>query len=260
MRKHLCWPAALFLLLVLSPVRAAVAQAGPGSGSSLTFKPGVRFDYISRTLSGDDSQSAPKLTSYVGTVVLGLQSRAGFWLAGLIGYSSSTFDGLIFRDLPLSVEYTGGKTNGLIVGGELNAGLLSAGSLAVDAFGQFLACLGTSAESSLPGLAVPGTVEGKPTWMHASIGPVFSYRGRGSFSPYLYPSLDYLWGTYEMKETVETLTGTENKKIKSKSLFGVAAGVALNVSPTLSLKGEAGVYPYQGSADYSVTVKALFSL
>jgi hypothetical protein len=260
MRKHLCWPAALFLLLFLAQLRAAVAQAGPGSGSSLSFKPGLRFDYISRTLSGDDGQSTSQLTSYFGAIVIGLQSRAGFWLAGLVGYSSSTFDGLSFRDLPLSVEYEGGGTKGLIVGGEINAGLLSAGSLAVDAFGQFLACLGTRAESSLPGLAVPGTVEGKPTWMHASIGPVFSYRGRGGFYPYLYPSFDYLWGTYEMNETIETLTGTENKKIKSKSLFGVAVGAALDVSPSLSLKGEAGLYPYQGGTDYSVTVKALFSL
>lgn len=259
MKKCPCWLTALFLALFFCGACLASAQPRPNSSSSSSFKPGLRLDYFSRTISWDDDQATSNLTSYFASLALGYEFQPGFSLAVLVGYSSSTFDGLIFRKLPLSIDFEGGGINGLILGGEINKSLFSKGSLGIDAFGQFLAFLGTKKEWAIPGLAVSGTTEGKPSWMRASVGPVLTYRGWENFSPYLYPSFDYLWGSFEMKQTVETLKGTENKEIKGKSLFGIALGTNFDLSANFSFKGEAGVYPYKDGVDYSVMIKALFS-
>jgi len=259
MKKSPCWVTAIFLALFFCMSLVAAAQPRPKSSSSSPFKLGLRFDYFSRTISWDDDKATSELTSYFGSLVLEYKFLPGFSLAALVGYSSSTLDGLIFRNLPLSIDFEGGGINGLIWGGEINKSLLSGGSLGIDIFGQFLAYLGTKKEWTIPGLAVSGTIEGKPSWMRASVGPVFTYRGWKNFSPYLYPNVDYLWGKFEMKETVETLNGKENKEIKGKSLFGIAFGADFDLSAKFRFKAEAGVFPYKDSVDYSVMLKALFS-
>lgn len=258
MKKYPQRLTALFLFFFLGAAQLAIAQSRPTSSSS-SFKPGLRFDYFSRTISWDDDKETTELTSYFGSLILGYEFQPGFSLAALLGYSSCTFDGLFFRKLPLSIDFEGGGINGFIVGGEISKRLLSGRSLDIDVFGQFLAYLGTKKEWTIPGLAVSGTIEGKPSWMRASIGPVFTYRGWENFSPYFYPSFDYLWGTFEMKETVETLSGEENKEIKAKSLFGISVGADFGLSAKFSLKGEAGLYPYKDGVDYSVTIKTVFS-
>jgi hypothetical protein len=63
-----------------------------------------------------------------------------------------------------------------------------------------------------------------------------------------------------MKETIETLSGDEKKEIKGKSLFGIALGARFNASAKLAVSAEAGAYPYNGGVDYSIMIKALFSL
>jgi hypothetical protein len=95
--------------------------------------------------------------------------------------------------------------------------------------------------------------------MRASIGPLFIYKSSKNFSPYLYPSFDYLWGTFEMKETIQSLQGQEKKEIKAKSPFGIAAGAKVISSAKLTINAEVGVYPYNGGVDYSAMIVALFS-
>jgi hypothetical protein len=260
MKKCPCWLTALCPVLIFSLAQLAIAQPRPTPSLSSAFTAGLRFDYFSRTISWDDDKATSKLTSYFGSLVLEYKIQPGFSLAALLGYSSSTFDGLVFRKLPLSIDFDeGGGINGLIWGGEINKILLSKESLDIEAFGQFLAYLGSKKEWAIPGLAVSGTIEGKPSWMRACVGPVFTYRGWENFSIYLYPSFDYLWGTFEMKETIQTLGGKEDKEIKGKSQFGISLGANFDLSANFSFKGEAGVYPYKDGMDYSVMIKALFS-
>jgi hypothetical protein len=259
MKRCPCCLTVLFLALIFCLAQLAPGQTGSNSLSS-SFKPGLRFDYFSRTIRWDDNQATSELTSYFGSLVLEYEFGPGYSLAALIGYSSSTLDGLIFRKLPLSIDFKGGGITGIILGGEIKASLLSGGSLDIGAFGQFLAYLGSKKEWTIPGLVVSGAIEGKPIWMRASVGPVFTYRGWKNFSPYLYPSFDYLWGTFEMKETIQTLEGNEKKEIKGKSLSGIALGADFAAARNFSIKVEAGAYPYNGGVDYSVMIKALFSL
>jgi hypothetical protein len=259
MKRYPRYLTVLFLALFFCLAPLALGQAG-SSSSPFSFKPGLRFDYFSRTISWDDNQATSELTSYFGSLVLEFEFGPRFSLAALIGYSSSNLDGLIFRHLPVSIDFNGGGMTGIILGGEIKASLVSGGGFDIAAFGQLLADLGSRKEWTIPGLVVSGTTAGTPTWMRASVGPLFTYKGWKDFSPYLFPSFDYLRGTFEMKETIQSLEGNEKKEIKGKSLFGIALGADFAATPKFTIKAEAGAYPYSGGLDYAVMLKALFSL
>jgi hypothetical protein len=259
MKKRPRWLTAFFLVFVLFAIPLAVAQTPSKAASSIHFQPGLRFDYFSRTVSWSKDEATSKLTSFIGSLVLGIEFRPGFSLAAILGYSSTDFDSVTFSRLPISVDFGGGGISGYILGAEICGRLHAGPSLGIDLVGQFLTCQGGNKKWDVPGLVVPGTVEGEQTWMRASIGPQFIYREWKGFSPYVFPSFDYVWGTFTMKETIQTLSGEEKKDHKGKSLFGIALGAIIDVSAKIKIKGEAGIYPYNGGVDYSAMVKALFS-
>jgi hypothetical protein len=260
MNRYACRWTILFLAFFIGLTLSAPAQTPPASSRS-AFKTGLRFEYLSQTIgwTENDQKTTSKLTSLLASAVLGYEIRPGFSLTALVGYASSTFDGLRFRELPFSIDFQGGGIGGLILGGELYKVFYSGGQFDVAGFGQFLAYLGSSRKWDIPDLAVEGTVEAKPSWKRASGGPVVIFRGWRGISPYLYPSYRYLWGTFEMKETVQELEGTEKKDIKGKSQFGLALGTDLELSTGLLIKGEAGYYPYKNNTDFSVMIKTVFS-
>jgi len=259
MKQMPCWLTAFFLVLVLFTAPLVIAQAPSKAASSTHFQSGLRFDYFSRTVGWSNDEATSKLTSFIGSLVLGIEFRPGFSLAAILGYSSTDFESVTFSRLPLSVDFGGGGISGYVLGGEICGRLLSGPSLGIDLVGQFLTCLGGNKKWDIPGLVVSGTVEGKQNWMRASIGPQFIYREWKGFSPYVFPSFDYLWGTFTMKETIQTLGGEEKKDHKGKSLFGIALGANIDVSAKIQIKGEAGIYPYDGGVDYSAVLKALIS-
>ena len=260
MNRHVRWLYLFVLAHFFFLGQMAVAQS-PSivSSSSPGFKPGLRFDYFSRTVGWDGGKSKSQLNSYFASLVLGYEIQPGFFLAAIVGYSSSTFEGLTFRKLPISIDFEGGGISGLVFGAQIDKSLLRGTRLDIDIFGQFLTYQGTKKKWDIPGLAVPGTLEGTPTWRRASIGPVFTYKSSKNFSPYLYPSFDYLWGTFEMKETVQSLQGLEKKEIKAKSPFGITAGAKVSSSAKLAINAEVGAYPYNGGVDYSAMIAVLFS-
>ena len=240
----------------------ALGQAYSGSGSP-GLKAGFSLGYLTRTLDlGEEAgETAPELTSVLASLVLRYDVRTGFTLAAHVGYSSTAFDGLVFRRLPFSVDFgqDAGRIGGILVGAEVEKSLLGGGAFGLELRGQFFASLGLQKEWNLPGLAAEGSVKGKPVWMKASVGPVISYRGWAGVTPFLFPRFDYLWGTFELDQKVQTLEGNEKKDIKSKSQFGLGLGADFELSASLRIRGEAGVYPRGGGADYSVMLQTIIA-
>lgn len=257
MLKHLRLPAALILAVFFSLTQLASGQFRLESQS---FKLGLRSEYFSRTLSSDVEGETPRLTAYLINLALRYDLRAGFSVAILLGYASSNYQELVFRQLPFSIDFEGSGISGLVVGAEVEKSLFSQDNFEVDILGQFLACLGIKKEFDIPDLVVPGSIGAKPSWMRAAVGPVFVLIGGERFRPYINPCYNYLWGTFSMDQTVQSLEGTERKKIKGKSQFGVLLGTVLEVSEKFELKAEAGLfYPHKGGSDYSVMLQGLFS-
>jgi hypothetical protein len=259
-------PIPCYVLILVIGIALALPAAGQNSSRSAGasgFRAGLSLGYLTRTLGLNDGEldTTPKMTSLLAGLVLDYEFRPGFTLAALVGYSASDFDSLTFRGLPYSLEIgtDSGKMRGLLVGAGLEMSLLGGSSFGVDLRGDFLASLGFTRKWDIPGLAVEGSANGKPTWMMASAGPVLTYRGWQGLTPFLYPRFDYLWGTFEFEETVQDLEGNEKKDIKSKSLFGLGIGSDLELSSSLRVRGEASLYPREGGMDYSILIQTLFA-
>jgi hypothetical protein len=263
MRYRLILCCALIFVVLFALAPPAVGQARPDTGSS-SFRAGLSFGYLSRTLDlNEEVQDViPKMTALLASLVLEYEFRPGFSLSAHVGYSSSTFDGLAFRRLPYSLEIDtdSGSMGGILLGAEVEKSVLGGAAFGVDIRGQFFASLGLNKEWKIPGLAVDGSAKGKPIWMKASVGPVLTYRGWEGVTPFLYPRFDYLWGNFELEQTVQDLKGSEKKDIKGKSQFGLGLGADFRLSSSVRLRAEAGLHHRPSGIDYSFMVQTLFAL
>jgi hypothetical protein len=258
-RPICCTTLAFLLFVAFGP--GAFGQADSPAGTS-SFRPGLELTYGSRTLgwTEDDQEVTSKMTSLLASLVLEYEIQPGFVLAARVGYASTSFDSLAFRHLPLSIELEAGGISGLLFGVEAEKTLSAGETYSLDVVGQFLASLGFNKKWDIPDLAVEGSVQGKPTWMKATFGPVLAYRGWEGFTPFFYPRLDYIWGKFKLEETILELQGSEQKDLKGKALFGLGLGADLDLSTSLRLRAEAALYPRGGGTDYSFTVRTLFAL
>ncbi|OGD17904.1 MAG: hypothetical protein A2W03_17910 [Candidatus Aminicenantes bacterium RBG_16_63_16] len=247
-------------VIIVLAAAAAAAQPNterPGSGMRL----GLRVDYFSQAVSWEDTggESTSDLNSALAAAVLqfrfGRDSEASFF----VGYGASDINGLTFRALPFSVDYQAGAGGGLALGTEFDFALAAGRRARVGLQGDVTAFLGSSRKWDIPGLAVAGSLEGKPTWVRARVGPVLAFGSETQIRPYLFPFFHYVWGNFEMSEAIESLSGKEKKDLRGKSLFGVAGGLDIPLSPGVKLRAEAGVYPRSGGAGYSATLATMFS-
>lgn len=226
-----------------------------------SIKSGVGFEYFSRTISWDDNQHSSKLKSNFFTLNIEFEFKKGLSLGVILGYSFSTYNELAFRELPISVQFgeDSESIGGYVLGLEIKKSIISAEKLRIDGLAQFFSSFGIKKEWEIPDLVVEGKVEGKPSWMRIAVGPVFTYTGFGSLSPYLYLNFNKLWGKFKMDETIENLTGNENKKISGKSSFCALVGFRLELTESISVKTEASFMPYKEGVDMGFMIKALYS-
>jgi hypothetical protein len=258
-RLHL----AMILMLTLNLTYLSFAQSETEEARpSINLKPALGFEFFSRTVGwdGDEEQTyTSKLQSLLFTLNLEFEIQEGLFLGLLLGYSSSNYDGMAFRELPFSVELDVGGIGGYLFGGEIKKNLISQGDFKIGLLGQFTFCLGVKNEWEIGGLNVSGKIEGNPTWMRAVAGPLLTYQRLNYFYPYLFLSFNYLWGTFEMDETVQTLTGNEKKKFSGEALFGISLGAIYELTDAFRLRGEASVLPYQKGVDFGFIINVAYA-
>ncbi len=258
MKKHCMLILAVLFFFALPQVSFSQLQDVFFS-SGMRIKPGARFEYFSRTVTWDDKQHTSELKSYIFALNLEIEINEGFSISALAGYALSDYDALIFRELPFSIELDAGNIGGYIFGAEIKKSLFYINDFEFGLYGQFLYHIGKEKTWDIPELSVTGTVTGKPTWMRASAGPYIKFTGLESFSPYLSVCYNNLWGRFEMQQTVQTLEGTEEKELQSKSLVDITLGSILTLSDYFFLKGEAHLLPYRDGMDLGFVVIAAFS-
>jgi hypothetical protein len=249
---------AVILILILACSSSAQAQERRLL-NAVSISPGIGFEYFSRTINWDDETSTSKLKSHFFTIDTEIEFPNELFFRAVLGFSSSKYDSLIFRELPLSIELDVGNINGYILGADVKKSLVHSEAMRIDVFGQFFYGLGKKTEWEIPGLAVEGSVEGKPTWMRVSVGPVFTYTGLNSLYPYLYLSYNTLWGKFNLDQVIQDLTGNEEKKIKGESSVCVSPGFTFKLTGSLSLKSEASIMPYKDGIDFGVMIKVMYS-
>jgi len=252
----------LFTSIILLMISASFTY-GQGQEQEIQknflFKPGFGFEYFSRTIKWDGQESSSKLKSYYFTFNTEFDLQPGLTVSGLIGYSFSNYNSLIFRDLPFSLDLQAGSIGGFILGTGIKKSLFSFNDIEIGAYGQFVYCLGVKEKWEIPGLSVEATAEGKPSWKRGVIGPIITYKGYTYFQPYLRLNYNKLWGTFNMEQTVQDLSGQEKKKITSKSLLETSLGAVYEISSALSFQGEINILPYKGGIDLGIIIRGLYS-
>ncbi len=260
MKYHPFCRCAPILVLFFALSAVAFGQATPPSESS-SFRPGLEFEYGSRTVgwTEDGQDVTSKMSFWLASLVLEYEIQPGFTLAAHVGYSSTSFESLSFRRLPLSIDLEVGGIGGIVLGAGVKKSVSAGETFSFDLIGKFLASLGFNKEWEIPGLAVEGSVQGKPTWMKASLGPVIIYQGWEGITPFLFPRVDYMWGKFKLEETIQELQGSEQKDLEGKALFGLGLGADFAISTTLYLRAEASLHPRKGGTDYSFMIRTVYS-
>jgi hypothetical protein len=254
----------LVWLAVLALVPAGL-RAQNDAPAGVHMKPGFNFEYLSRTLIWDNDAYTSTLIMPTGYFSLDFEIVRGFTFGVLAGYTLSNFDGLVFRQLPFSLDYEAGANNGFVLGAQLQKSLATSGFWEITAEAQFLASLGSTQTFTIGQLNTSGTFDAKGTWMHVQVGPTVIYRGFELFSPYVGVAYDKLWGAFTINETIGNLTGSEAKSIAGKGAVAVTLGTIYEPSPNFSLKVAGTLIPHskatgQGLAlDLGGTVRAVFS-
>jgi len=225
---------------------------------SIKFKPGIGFEYLNRTLDwGEDNTS--KLNSCLLTLNAEIEIKDRISLSVIAGYSLSNFDKLLFRQLPFSIELDTGNVGGYLFGSELNFKIYTFNDFEIKARGQFIYYSATKKEWGIPGLNVSGNVTGKPNWWRIIAGPQITYTGFDYFYPYIFISYTDLRGTYSLEQSIEDLSGKEDKKIVSLGNICAAFGTHYELTNYLNIKAEIFLIPNENSLDYSLMLGALFS-
>ncbi len=252
----------LAILLSLTFTRFSSAQdEDEGMFRAASITPGIGFEFFSRTITWDDDQYTSKLKSSFFTFNTEFEFGEGLFFNAILGYAvpGSSYPELTFRELPISVSLNVGNMKGYIIGGEIRKSLVYTLELQIDVLGQFFYYTGTKKEWAIPDLVVEGTVEGTPSWMRASIGPVFTYEGFDYFYPYLYLSFNRLWGRFKMNQTIQDLEGSENKKISGLGSFCTSLGFIYELTDSLGVKAEASFIPRSEGVDLGLMIKAMYS-
>ncbi len=254
----------LAILLSLPFARFSSAQdQEEGMLRAVSITPGIGFEFFSRTITWDNDLYTSKLKSSFFTFNTEFEFGKGFFLNAILGYATpgSNYHELAFRELPFSVELRNphATIKGYLIGVEIRKGLIYANTLQIDVLGQFLYYTGTKKTWEIPELAVDGTVEGTPSWMRASIGPVFTYTGFDYFYPYLRLDFTKLWGKFKMVQTVQDLSGSESQEVTGASSFSTAFGTIFKLTDVFSIKAEGNFLPHGDAVDFGFTVRMLYS-
>ncbi len=234
---------------------SARAQANdPETFDRPQFLTGLGFDHFSRTISWDEGEGLSSLKALFFTLQEDIKVGRDMRLKLMAGLSLSSFNGLVFRELPISLEYGAGAIEGLVLGAALRSRLFKLGDFEIEAVGRVVSSFGSRKIWPLEGFPVEGEAIGRPSWFEVAAGARVVYLFFGKFYPYIAVSGNWLRGSFQMSQTLEDLSGQENKKVKGKSLFLAAFGGTFDVSPKLTIHGEAGFLPYAGGVDGAVSL------
>lgn len=235
--------------LIAGFVLAALAFGLPAAAAQEAAPPvriqvGIGGGYLSHSIVWDEKTGSSRLASGYGAVRLGLEFSQKASIALLAGYGGSGWNGLVFRALPISVDYQAGSIPAIFLGAEIELPLVQAGAWEIGLGARYLFSLGSTGNWTLTELNQVGTFDGRADWMRVQAGPSLTYRGFETFSPYAAVFYDRIWGTFTMNENINPLLGTEEKKIKGQGVVGAAVGMIIEPGPSLRLKAEGSLVPF----------------
>lgn len=223
----------------------------------IRFSAGGEFEFLKRTVSWDENtEDTSKLKTSLFRFVPEVEINSRFYLRGILGYAVSDLGAITFRDLPLSVEMEVGNLGGVLVGGELEIFFIETGDFEIGGKGQYVYYSGSEKTWEIPGLNVDGEVSGKTSWRRFLAGLNITYVGLTGIYPYLYAAYDNLTGKYTVTQSIQELSGTQEKKMSARGKFQAAIGSTFLFSDRFRFLGELYLIPHSGGFDYGLVAGA----
>lgn len=257
---------AILGLMILGVVlfRPSPARAQDAEQTRTRLRPSLAVEYFSRTIAWDEGTSISTLSASSAVLRGEVEFQKEGHLGLFLGYGFSNFNGLVFRQLPFSLDYQAGNIGSLIWGGDFEARFMSLGDFEIGIGAQFTMSLGRTKDFELPALNATGGLAGKGTWTRVLAGPVLRYTGYENFAPFLSVSYNGIWGTFTMNETIGDLGGSEEKKITARGPIGIVIGTIFEPSDVFRVKAEITAVPFKKltgglDTDYGASVKAVVS-
>jgi len=249
----------LTLFLIAWPLMSA-DQFFQGGFSSQQIKLGIEAEFFDRAITwGEDQNETSSLQSFLFLFKPGYELMEGTHVSAVIGYSLSSFNELIFRELPFSLELNTGNIDGLAFGGEALVQIVRISDFTLSARGQFVYYLGFQEQWDIPDLAVEGTATGNPNWARLTAGPKVSFNISEYLRPYLTVNYDLLWGKFKMDEQIEDISKEQEMKIEAKSNLNFSIGTLYEIIDRLDLKAELSLLPLEKQIGLSVVIGAHYS-
>jgi len=235
---------AVFILgagFLLDPAAAPAQEAE----RSFRIQAGVGADVFSRSVVWDDKTGSSILNAALGTIRIGLELPGGASFALLAGYGRNNWNGLVFRELPFSIDYEAGALGAILLGTDMEVPLFKPGKWEIGASGRFLFSFGLGGEWTLTDLQQIGTFNGRADALMIQAGPTIAYRGFETFTPFAAVFYNGLWAAFTMEENVNPLVGSEEKKIRGQGTVGASVGMTIEPSPAFRLRAEGFLIPCQ---------------
>ena len=240
-------------------VLATVSPSTAAEPKPRSLTAGVVFDHFSSTVVWEGDTEASRVRSSLVSARAGFDLGRDVTLSLTAGLSLSDFNALVFRDLPISLEFGSAALKGLALGAELEAVLINFGDFEIGAAGRFVSSFGLARTWPLEDFAVPGEAKGKGNWMEASAGPRLAYRLSRGFVPYLEVAARWLRVDFQMDETLDDLQGTEKKRVPGDFSFSVSLGGDIRLAERLMVRAKAGIIPFAGGVDSLASVGLVFA-
>ena len=250
----LCLSFALFFFACMGLYAVQEQDLITTSGKSVIIKPGLDFEYFSMIMDLKDEDASADMSLYLIKANCEFEFQNGLFLTATLGYAVNNFKSMIFRDLPISVELDVEGVGGYLFGGSLRKTLAYFNDFEIEGQGDFVYNYGTEKSWPVPGLSVSGEVTGKPTWMRIVAGPKIIYGGFENIYPYAALNFYKLWGTFTMDQTIEDLTGKEEKSMSGKNFINAVLGTDIIASEFLHLRGQLEILPHSDGSNFGFLI------
>ncbi len=227
---------------------AAVRTASAAPDRTLDTA-GLVFEFLGRTLAWEGEETPSRMTGPALAVRQDIRVDDGLAFSLSAGLALSGFDELVFRGLPISLEYGSGTMPGLVFGAGVRSRFLRIGGVGIGGVGRLTAVYGLAKKWPLEGFAVPGDSVGRLSWAEASVGPYLSYDRSGKFVPTLEISARWLWARLRMDQDLGDLSGTESKKVAADPAAAVSVEGEYRLSGSAALRVRGGVLLRGGATD-----------
>lgn len=241
--RNFFWFAFVLIVFLVPGFKTQAALYGEAElNQAASWDFGLRFDFFNRGIKRDETTSTLKALHLVAEA-RGKNLGGTVNLTLFAGLGQTDLNGLVFNELPITLDYQAGRISGLIIGLAADWPLIYKSDFKLGLTADFMTWLGFKEKFAIEGFVFPGEAKAEPDWSQASGGVFATYEGYENVAPFLKVKISGLWGTFKMTENMEDLSGEEKKSLKGSGLMAISLGCYLKLTDRLYLTPVVEFYP-----------------